>query len=109
MASRSQGGIAPGGAVEGGAPAGGAPSGGVVGTVVGDVPADQAQSQADIGQETEASKAAKILERKQFHEFAKSLKKNGKRAHKFEFKHLDAGEQAALLTELPASNWRNYP
>jgi HK97 family phage portal protein len=59
----------------------------------------------------EAIKAAKEMERKQFKEYASKRKREGHpdKARQFKFKHLDAGERAALLVDVPVSAWRSYP
>lgn len=101
--------------------------------IVGNQQQDLAQSQADLAQENPdapsasqasaqagggaaagqnaALKAARDLERRQFRQFAAKRRKEGhpEKLAEFKFKHLPASEQAALLTELPGSAWRNYP
>ena len=101
--------------------------------IVGDQPQDTTQSQIDQAQENPdapevnvastqvaggaaqptdngALKAARDLERRQFRPFLARRTKDGhpEKSVEFKFKYLTAADQAALLTELPASAWRGY-
>lgn len=84
--------------------------------IVGDQPQDTVAAQADIQEEGSQAndatmKAAQDFERRKFFQFAAKRRKEGhpEKMTEFKFKHLNAEEQAALLTELPGSAWRNYP